>query len=104
MVVYARGFFFLSFFFPSYAAVPEYLPGAPRPAVASVVLHARARTILARVNYELRKIVSEDDLDTQRAARKGIDVRHASLDSFMSPRRGKRVGRLKEKRRKKEKQ
>lgn len=64
--------------------------------VARVVLHARARThyTCARVNYELRKIVSEDDLDTQRAARKGIDVRRASFGSFMSPRReGEAVGR-----------
>jgi len=47
----------------------------------------RTRIILTRVNYELRKIVSEDDLHTQRTARKGIDVRRAGLGSFMSRRR-----------------
>lgn len=59
---------------------------ALRAAVARVILHARAlaNAHYTCVNYELRKIVSEDDLHTQRAARKGIDVRRASLGSFMS--------------------
>lgn len=49
-----------------------------------------AHVTLAHVNRKLRKIVSEDDLDSQRAARKGIGVKLALLlGSFMSVRGGK---------------
>jgi len=80
--------------------VPCTQQGPPR-----VVLHARARAAAAveralyytraRVNYELRKIVSEDDLHTQWAARKGIDVRPGFL-LYAASRRGK-AGRRKRK-------
>lgn len=77
-------------FFPSSlrAAVPGHLALHATMSAVSHYTPARWRTriILARVNYELRKIVSEDDLHTQRAARKGIDVRRASLGFFMSQR------------------
>lgn len=95
-VGYGHGslFFFLPFL---RAAVLEYL--ALHATVACVILHARALAsahYIARVNYELRKIVSEDDLHTQRAARKGIDVRRASLP--LCRREGNSVGRLEKKR------
>lgn len=49
-----------------------------------------AHVTLAHVNRKLRKIVSEDDLHNQRAARKGIGVKLALLlGSFMSVRGGK---------------
>jgi hypothetical protein len=95
-----RGFplflLFFSFFTRSQPfRVPCTQRGPPR-----VVLHARARAAAAveralyctrararaRVNYELRKIVSEDDLHRQWAARKGIDV--PGPGSFFMPRRG----------------
>lgn len=69
--------FLLFFPSPSSARRSWIFRGAPSTCSAGlerVALHTPARAILAcaRVNYELRKIVSEDDLHTQRAARKGI--------------------------------
>lgn len=85
---------------PVFTAQPFFGYLALHATVACVILHARALAsahyiIVARVNYELRKIVSEDDLHTQRAARKGIDVRRASLP--LCRREGNSVGRLKKK-------
>lgn len=50
----------------------------------------RARYTLAHVNCKLRKIVSEDDLDIQQAARKGIDVKLACPGSLCPPGEGNR--------------
>lgn len=44
-----------------------------------------AHVTLAHVNCKLRKIVSEDDLDIQRAARKGIDVKLACPRVLYAP-------------------